>query len=290
MFQPVKKLLLLLLLATPTFGQWSASPPADAGYQDLPAGFLGFLFGDNNEAAFGNGAPDFRIYHDGTDHHLDGVLHGAPINLRAEDAGGAMRALLVGDPDASVDFYYTGTKVFESESDGLDMLSNPISNVADPTDAQDAATRAYVLANAGGASSEWTLGSLVNGTDAGTTAKTLLVTLDFSQNDYAILVFKDDNEETTTEAEINLMWFQEMATTAADGNSLLLIDAIYVHTADNWEFYRAVILRAGASGGPSGTGEDYTLSVSTCDVFIEGDVYYEDTSSTRDCAWAYYYR
>lgn len=162
--------LFLTLLSLPSGAQWSTTPPTP-GVDDVtgvPLGYIGKRYDDDEEAQFGT-SRDFRIYHDGTDNFLEGILDGARMVLQGNNLSTVMTTMVEADPDAEVGFYSAGTKVFETESDGLDMLTNPISNVADPTDDQDAATKIWTeteIAISGGGKlpTDWEFDSITNST------------------------------------------------------------------------------------------------------------------------------
>lgn len=57
----------------------------------------------------------------GTGLRLRSREHGSTVRLEGEDAGGALRQLVIGDPDGSVDLYYAGSKVFETTTRGIEI-------------------------------------------------------------------------------------------------------------------------------------------------------------------------
>ena len=51
-------------------------------------------------------------------------VNGLPIRLQGDDLGGTLRFLVVGDPDDSVDLYFTGDVKLETTAAGIDLTGN----------------------------------------------------------------------------------------------------------------------------------------------------------------------
>jgi len=123
---------------------------------------------DNNKVILGTGS-DLQIYHDGSNSYVKedgtGSLILAGYNLKLEDNVGGR--FLIGTKTADVALYYNDVKKFETTNTGISvtggvttssssslaganmsagiaMGTNAITGMADPSSAQDAATKAYV--------------------------------------------------------------------------------------------------------------------------------------------------
>jgi len=125
---------------------------------------------DNVKINFGTGS-DLQIYHDGSDSYIDDTGTGW---LRLRGNGGVIlssysesETMVQATRNGSVDLYYDNSKKFETTntgitvtggvtttsssslaganmSAGIAMGTNAITGMADPSSAQDAATKAYV--------------------------------------------------------------------------------------------------------------------------------------------------
>lgn len=76
--------------------------------------------GDSISSYYGTGN-DGRIWHDGVSFNFRSQLHGAPVYLQGEDAGGTNRTMISFDPDSSVSLRYNGTEVFRTTDVGISV-------------------------------------------------------------------------------------------------------------------------------------------------------------------------
>ena len=104
---------------------------------------------DNEKITFGDG-DDLEIFHNGTANYIAGaggtILTGNWLYLRKS---GSAENYLVCKGDGTVEIYYDNVKKLETTTDGV-AVTGKITGLTDPTNAQDAATKAYVDANSGG--------------------------------------------------------------------------------------------------------------------------------------------
>jgi len=110
---------------------------------------------DAEEVRFGTDN-DMRILHSGTSgliQNTTGTLVIAGPIVRIQDAGTAQSAFTAENGIATL--YHLNSAKLETTTDGV-AVTGKITGLTDPTAAQDAATKAYVDANAGGASSRST--------------------------------------------------------------------------------------------------------------------------------------
>ena len=70
------------------------------------------------------------LWHDASDLRVLNQLHGGLTKLQAENSGGGIVELVVGDPDGSVDLYYAGNKVAETTENGFTVTTSAGANVA----------------------------------------------------------------------------------------------------------------------------------------------------------------
>ena len=72
-----------------------------------------------------NGSRRAHIGHDSeTTFSIESNIHGAPIALRGEDAGGTLRTLLSADPDGGAELYHTGNLRFRTTSLAVDVIGS----------------------------------------------------------------------------------------------------------------------------------------------------------------------
>ena len=107
---------------------------------------------DNEKITFGDG-DDLEIHHTGGVNYIAGaggtIITGNWLYLRKP---GSAENYLIGKADGAVEVYYDNVKKLETTADGV-AVTGKITGLTDPTDAQDAATKAYVDANSGGGGS-----------------------------------------------------------------------------------------------------------------------------------------
>jgi len=104
---------------------------------------------DNEEVRFGTDN-DMRIYHSGTTGNIDnntGTLIISGPTVRIQD--GAMANTAISAANGIATLLFENSAKLATSTDGV-AVTGKITGLTDPTDAQDAATKAYVDANAGG--------------------------------------------------------------------------------------------------------------------------------------------
>ena len=108
---------------------------------------------DDEKITFGDG-DDLEIHHTGGVNYIAGaggtILTGNWLYLRKP---GSAENYLICKADGAVEVYYDNVKKLETTTDGI-SVTGKITGLTDPTDAQDAATKAYVDANIGGGGAE----------------------------------------------------------------------------------------------------------------------------------------
>ncbi len=102
---------------------------------------------DNMEVRLGTDA-DFRMDFNGTRTILKSYTDGADIRLQGDDSGGTNRNLIIADPDGATTLYYGGASKLSTNTAGV-VVTGKVMSLTDPTNPQDAATKAYVDANSG---------------------------------------------------------------------------------------------------------------------------------------------
>jgi len=107
---------------------------------------------DNEEVRFGTDN-DMRIYHSGTTGNIDnntGTLIISGPTVRIQD--GALANTAISAADGIATLLFENSAKLATSTDGV-AITGKITGLTDPTDAQDAATKAYVDANSGGGGS-----------------------------------------------------------------------------------------------------------------------------------------
>lgn len=299
---------LFLLAGGALQAQWNPSPPTPSydDAQNLQPVFSAWRVADDQYFQAGTDG-DFAITHDGTDTWLESILDGARIVLQGEDTGATMRTLIEADPDAEIGFYSAGTKVFETESDGLDMLTNPISNVEDPTDDQDAATKIYVdteIAGAGGKlPAQWEYILTIN-TTWGTATGWISLGSASVDTEYLYVIHRDDTADLTmaqddlSMLEIGGSLGDNAGIAAQTGTNQYDVfeTSIAVYSAANFDEYISLRWIAHDWEDPqTATPHEYWITDGTsgvCGIRIYGDgtVHYRDADTDEDCAFTFYQR
>ena len=104
---------------------------------------------DNEEVRFGTDN-DMRIYHSGTTGNIDNntgslIIDGSTVRIQ----DGALANTAISASNGIATLLFENSAKLATSTDGV-AVTGKITGLTDPTDAQDAATKAYVDANAGG--------------------------------------------------------------------------------------------------------------------------------------------
>jgi len=65
-----------------------------------------------------------HIVADSTDTRIYSGAHGLPVSIQGENASGSGKYMFKADPDGEAELYYAGTKMFQTNSLGIQVLSN----------------------------------------------------------------------------------------------------------------------------------------------------------------------
>ena len=139
--------------ASTAWASITGTPTTIAGYGITDAVAKPIELADDEKITFGDD-DDLQIYHSGGQNLIAGtattILTGNWLYLRKS---GTAENYLVCKGDGTVELYYDNVKKLETTTDGV-AVTGKITGLTDPTAAQDAATKAYVDANAGGSYSD----------------------------------------------------------------------------------------------------------------------------------------
>ena len=179
-------------------------------------------FADGDKAIFGAGT-DLQIYHDGSNSYIadagTGDLIISATNFQVNDTATGER-FISAHSNGDVKLYFDSKLKLATVTDGV-SITGKVTDLTDPTDPQDAATKAYVDAQSGGLTQ--TTGTVTPTLTAGISGLTYLI-----QTGYWTRI----GDIVNVYINVNIGTF-----TKTDPNIRLTIDDVFPYDIDSFRFF-----------------------------------------------------